>query len=286
VFGKGRVEEASVYIGDRHAATILGRSWHGRSRVDVGEFALESSDDFRIALTNGELDEDAAAASQIQYWALGGSMSRKMLIETPHQIAHYPGAPQGFTPDATDTHGCVLVVVDDNRQMQARALPTDAVRWRVAPEKGGRAELLRVMRERFRQIAAEAADRVSLLEWHVASSYRMAAALRHGEWASQLQRELNQHAGAAPLWNVSVEPVTVEQLPGHWYEEDTILGDFLRAVRSFEGVEQTMRLHEFVGQRHLDASLHDLLLVSDAEREQMLCDVALLGAELLRGEAA
>jgi hypothetical protein len=174
--------------------------------------------------------------------------------------------------------------------MQARALPTDAVRWRiervVAPEKGGRAELLRVMRERFRQITAEAGDRVTLLEWQVAASCRMAAALRHGEWSSQLQRELNQHSGIAPVWNVSVEPVTVEQLPGHWYEEDTILGDFLRAVRSFTDEMQSMRLNEFVGQRDLDASLHDLLLVSDAEREQMLCDVALLGAELLRGEAA
>ena len=289
VFGKGRVEEAAVYLGDRHAATIIGRSWHGRSRVDVTDFARESGDDFRIALTNGELDADDASASQIQYWALGGSTSRRMLVESPRQIAHYPGSPQGFTPTSTDSHGCCVVVVDDDRQLQARALPTDAVRWRteriVAPEKGGRAELLRVMRDRFRQIAAEAGERTALVTWQIAASCRVAAALQHGGWADELCRDLNQHSGATPVWSVSVEPVTVEQLPNQWYEEDTILGDFLRSIRSFEEAEQSMRLHEFLGNRELDAGLQDLTIVGDAEREQMLHDVALLGAELLRGEA-
>jgi hypothetical protein len=290
VFGKGRVEEAAVYIDDRHAATILGRSWHGRSRIDVTDFQRELSDDFRIGLTNGELEEDDVAASQVHYWALGGSTKRKMIVESPHQIAHYPGAPQGFMPEATESHACTIVVVDDDRQLQARPLPTDAVRWRtervVAPEKGGRAELLRVLRDRFRQVATECGERTALVTWQVAASCRLAAALQHGGWAEELRRDLNQHSGAAPVWTVAVEPVTVEQLPGHWYEEDTILGDFLRSVREFASDDQLLRLNDFVGQRELDAALQDLVLVGNSEREHMLRDVALLGAELLRGEAS
>ncbi|MEO1972759.1 MAG: hypothetical protein ABGX07_14465, partial [Pirellulaceae bacterium] len=77
-----------------------------------------------------------------------------------------------------------------------------------------------------------------------------------------------------------------ENLPAAWYDEDTILGDFLRSVRRMQADNEPLGLEEFLEDRSQADALADEAVLNDAtQREQVLRDVAILGADLLRPEA-
>jgi DNA repair protein SbcD/Mre11 len=293
LFPKGRVEEVAYFLGDEPVATIVGRGWSGRGRVEPAEFAgsQAGSGGFRMAAVHGEAVADALAPLPIQYWALGGQRRRESLYEHAGRVAHYPGSPQGRCPDDVDAHGCTIVQVDCERQMHLQHVVTDVLRWRLekipVAESAGRKEIERRLRERGQQLAAESGDRPVLVTWRLQSQGRMAASLGHGGLAHELRQSLNQTlgVGAPSVWTVAIDVPVIGELPAYWYEEDTILGDFLRAVRQFQSEDQALRLQEFVGRRDLDTGLQDLLQISDArQREEVLREVALLGTELLRGD--
>lgn len=289
-FSRTRLEEAVHYIDDRPAVTIVGRSYGGKSRIDPADFARESSEEFRIAVGYGETEAEHLAGSPVHFWALGGRGTRRTLIEQPRRVVHYPGSPQGRSPREPDVHGCTLVHVDAQRQIQARQLATDVVRWAtervVAPAVSGRADLVRLLRERSRALRSEIGDRTLLVSWELEVDSRTAAELTQGTLADEIVRELATHAVERGIWTVGLQPVVQQDLPAAWYEEDTILGDFLRAVGVFRGDAQPLRLQEIVGQRELDVAVQDLAQISDpTERDELLREAAWLGAELLRGES-
>lgn len=293
IFPKGRVEEIPHYVGQEVVATLVGRSWSGKGRVEPAEFVTEHTGNggFRIAAVHGDAVADALAPYPVNYWALGGQRRRQSLYEHAEHVAHYAGSPQGRSPQDVDAHGCTIVQVDSERQMHLQHVVTDVLRWRnekiPVPESAGRKEIERKLRDRGQQLAAESGERPVLVTWRLQSQGRTAAALGHGGLAAELRQTLNQTlgVGSPSVWTVSIDVPVLGELPPYWYEEDTILGDFLRAVRQFQSEDQVLRLQEFVGRRDLDASLDGLPQISDArQRENVLREVALLGTELLRGD--
>ncbi len=288
-FSRTKLEEVVHYISDHHGATLLGRSSGARGRVDLNDFSRDANDDFCIAIYNGDADAETLAGTSVHYWALGGRMNRRTLVEQPRRIVHYSGSPQGRSPRDYDVHGCTLVHVDTQRQMQAKLVPTDSVRFLkepiFIPDNTNRSEIVRTLRERARALAAEAADRTLLVSWEVETGWRTAAELRHGTLAQEVIQDV-QPTAPGGVWTVGLEPLLQGELPAHWYEEDTILGDFLRAAREYQTDQQPLRLHEFLGQRELDVTLQDVLQIAEsAERQVFLREAALLGADLLRGES-
>ena len=87
------------------------------------------------------------------------------------------------------------------------------------------------------------------------------------------------------VWSVDIEVVPPENLPPEWYDEDTLLGEFLRLVRHYQQDEQqSLHVDELLGTRPLTAELAAMLkLEGRQQRRETLCRVATLGAELLRG---
>ena len=77
-----------------------------------------------------------------------------------------------------------------------------------------------------------------------------------------------------------------EDVPAELYDEDTILGDFLRSLRDYRlGKGKAINLESM-----LSAEIHDdvaaaMIRAEDCGREQLLRDVATLGMELLSGAA-
>ncbi len=293
VMPKGRVEEIGHFIGEQHACTVVGRSWSGRGRIDPAEFASEhAGSDFRIGLTYGETDGESLAAYAVNYWALGGQRRPRVVFEHAENAAVYPGTPQGRCPADQDAHGCTIVQVDAERHLQLQHVPLDGLRWRTErlalTEGTTRKDIERRMRERGQQLALESGERPVLVTWRLEAHGRLAASLRHGGVAAELKTMLNQTLGmgAPSVWTLDVEVPPQGELPAYWYDEDSILGDFLRAVRQFQSEQQPLRLHEFAGRKDLDPALQDLLQVSDhQQRSELLREVALLGAELLRGDS-
>ena len=141
----------------------------------------------------------------------------------------------------------------------------------------------------MQRIASESASVTTLVSWSVDAEGPLAAMLRTG---GDLHRELldwlrTEFGAAKPVvWTASLEVESQVALPEEMYEEDTILGDFLRAVREYEKEpSKPLNLEAFLAGASNDRALAAALKASDPElRAALLSQAAALGADLLRGE--
>ncbi len=289
-------DQAKAYVhrrGEQPLAQILG--WGVASTAaPPAETHGESGHLFTAAIAHGDVDGGTLAArKQIDYWALGGAhQPRTVLPATP--AAWYPGTTQGRMPDEPGPHGALLVQLEHGRKLRTRSVATDLVRWRqerlTLPENSHRNDLQRALRAGMQRVQAEAGGVATLVSWQVTAEGSSAGSLRSGSLKRELVDWLRTEFGRAqpPIWTVGLEIEAATPVAPELYDEDTILGDFLRAVREAE--EQPDRplnlspfLPELGKQRALAAALRD---VDAAQRRELLQAAALLGSELLRGEEA
>ena len=92
--------------------------------------------------------------------------------------------------------------------------------------------------------------------------------------------------GKPPLWSVALQLEAPTGLPPEWCEEDSILGDYLRVVQQYEtDPARELALQETILEGDAPPELGTALALRDAaQREQVLREAALLGADLLRGD--
>jgi len=257
---------------------------------------------FTIGLANGQAEAETLAARGLDYWALGGS-PRETLFQTPH-MGHYPGSPQGRQPADAGTHGCTSLHVDAERRLHSQLITTDVLRWhteRLVIDPGTtRNELESRLRQRMAAAMAGAPGTDLLVSWTIAGSGPLLAQLRRGTPAadllSLLRKEFGQGSPAAWSTSLEIEPSAV--LNPEWYEQKTIRGDFLRAVRQYQmDPAQRLDLEHLLGKPYAAGAGATGLAsaaagetaaaaeVSDpAVRERVLSQAALLGVDLLSGE--
>ncbi|MFO0904104.1 MAG: DNA repair exonuclease [Pirellulales bacterium] len=290
-FGTGKLEERTQVRHEASPATLLGISWTDRLRIHPSEFRCDTSDRFKIAVVHGEFDAGTLVRQNIQYWALGGEHQRKTLYSTPY-AAHYPGSPQGRCGDEPGPHGCTLVSVDPDGKARLQAIPTDVIRWHderlVISEAITKADLQRLLRDRMQALVAEVGDRALLVNWRLEANGRIASSLRHGGLADDLATELRTEYGHRrhPAWTVAVEVEPPTSLPVEWYEEDSILGDFLRSVRDHEqGKSEPLRLSSYLTDEQAAGAFGRALEIADpAARARLMRQAAVRGVDMLRGE--
>ncbi|MFP6673673.1 MAG: hypothetical protein VB878_01220 [Pirellulaceae bacterium] len=290
-FGRGGVTTITHQRDDKPLAVIAGQSCLADGRIVPSEFAANGPGPFRIAVACGVAETEVLGAHDVNYWALGGRYNR----ETPlskQRVAHYPGSPQGRSIDHVGAHGCTMVRVDTEGAIRTQQSVTDVLRWRTEKitldSDADRKGVQRRLHERAQMLAAENSDRPMLIHWRIEASGKMGAALRHGGLDKELIDWLNQSFGRSTpaVWTVEMQTRVTENLPAAWYEEDTILGDFLRSVRRMQADNEPLDLEEFLEDRSQADALADEAVLNDAtQREQVLRDVAILGADLLRPEA-
>jgi hypothetical protein len=171
-------------------------------------------------------------------------------------------------------------------------VPTDVVRWhslRVnAAESMSREELQSMLAERLRSLAAEASDQPLLVRCAVHTEGRLASRLRQEGLDQEVLRWLRRQLmkSSPPVWPVALEAPFESDLPEDWQEEDTILGDYLRAVVEHRtNGRQAMDIHAMLDSPQASNELKDLLTVSGDEiRDHILQQAARVGADLLRGD--
>ena len=75
-------------------------------------------------------------------------------------------------------------------------------------------------------------------------------------------------------------------LPPAWYEQETIRGDFLRAVRHLQmNAGESLELESYVAEQHLAGILATAVAPGDLPaRQRVLREAAWLGVDLLTGE--
>jgi len=299
VFPRGRIEEVIHRHDGTPVARLLGTSRPGEPPIRNGEFAGDLDGLFSVAAVYGAADAATLRSQGTDYWALGGRHDRATLLSGP-QLAHYPGSPQGRRPEESGIHGCTLVYVDEQNQARTSLIPADAMRWlaeRIAVDAAtSREDLTTRLRERVHTLL-EAAPKLDLLvTWMVVGSGPLMSELRRGNLTAELLAWLRDEYGRQrpAAWSLSLEMEHAAALPPEWYEQETIRGDFLRAIRQLElEPGEPLGLETYLAEKHLAGSFTSAVQPGDAavrtsassaERQRVLREAALLGVDLLSGE--
>lgn len=236
IFPRGKVQRIRHEIFGEPVCEIIGRSHDADGPGQPPEYAPSRANLFTLAVAHAVWPGDVLAPIGVDYWALGCRHDRTTPLDSPHCVAHYPGAPQGRRPDETGLHGCTLGSADDQGRIRLTPISCDVVRWH-APrlalsESADCQELEQLLRQRTAQLLEEAGGVAALITWNISCEDALLAALRRGQWNVELVSLLRSEFGhrSPPAWTIDIVPELPDQLPTHWYSEESLRGDYLRAA--------------------------------------------------------
>jgi len=290
-FPRGRVEELLVQSDAGPVARVEGVSCDERRPWRPTDFQPDPAGLYTIAVAHGQPDLAVLQTRGLHYWALGGRHDRSTPLTGP-QVAHYCGTPQGRRPEEIGIHGCTLVQVDEQRQTRTSLIPTDAARWigeRLLIDDATTAEDLESrLRERMHTLLEATPATALLISWTIAGRGPLLASLRRGGLAAELLDRLRGDYGyrSPAAWSVSIEVELSETLPPEWYEQETIRGDFLRAIRQLQmNPDEPLALEQYLAEPHRAGTLAAAVAFPGRPaRDGVLREAAALGVDLLSGE--
>ncbi len=288
VFEPGQPSIAVFERRGQVVANIIGQSAIEGAAIRAKRFAALSQPPCTIALTYGQPDSKGLEQKEIDYWALGGNHQAANLGNKNLQ-AWYAGTPQARHTDHTGPHGCVLVSVDFQGSVDTQRLETDVVRFHqetISCTRRTTADDLRQMLvSSIEKLATTTHQPTTLVRWKIVAEDPLANQLRRGGLVEQLVSEFRTEFGAGEqiVWIAGIDIESNSDLPAAWYDEDTILGDFLSAVRQHEDDSEAIDLTNFVSETHAAGILSESTTLADGPtRGRVLHSAATLGADLLR----
>ena len=277
---------------DRVAATLIGQSRRASKDSRLSDYALSKSQGATIAVAHGEFGKRSLQKQSIDYWALGGRHNEKTLYQE-QSAARYTGSPQGFTPEEVGSHGCTIVTVEHGR-VSCRNMPTRVIQWHREPlhlaADATRKDLEQSLRNQMNALRSTRRDCLTLVTWAVSCNGPLANDLRNDKVCdtilSAIAQKDGERDGENDIVSVAIENEPHEISDGR-FEEETIMGDFLRTVREFESdPNRLIDLAEYLPDtsvRHEVVSA--LTIATPADRKRILRRVAALGVDLLSGDA-
>lgn len=290
MFSKSRVTAIPIERAGRTICTVVGRSSEGRNALHVPSYRIEPTDEFTVALGYGHAEPDALSEGRFDYWALGGDHNRRQLDGGATAGSVYCGSPQGRSLSECGAHGYTLVDVDADQTTRIHSIECDTFRYcRVeidAAEIASVGSIKNLLGERVVRLQHEHGGRHLILGWDISvgdgeSLHAIGDAEELLKW---LRREYGHGAPAAWTAELNVRPP--RKYPKSWHEEDTILGDYLRAAEKFRKNDgRDLNLLPFTEEHTgLPATTASLLAeTSPGARLDVLDQATLLGVELLRG---
>ncbi len=289
-----RVQTLEVKRERKTIAYIVGQSSGGNAYADLEDMRVPRDGRFFVGMwycdSKQPLPEDQLDELGIDYWAFGGVHQRRSLDNLIP--AEFCGTPQGRLPSETGPHGCLLVKVTGDEIDDTQFIETDTIRYRTerieigANEDG--AKLVARMKSRLQTIRHDVeSSKPILVTWEIVDDGPLGRELRQldaGEtFLDQVRRETD--SATSNVWSIGIRSLRTT-FPANLFDEDSILGDFLRAVRELEASDDRLLdvsayLPETPAARRLVENLH---LESPAARRQLLRDVTTMGIDLLSGE--
>jgi DNA repair exonuclease SbcCD nuclease subunit len=295
VFGSSAIQRFEHLREGRVVARIAGQSDPQGAGWRAADYAASDDTVARIAVAFGETATRSLENKGIDYWALGGRDQHQLVIQGK-QAASWCGGPQGRTPADLGPHGAVLVQWEYGR-CETQLIETDVFRWSrqsIDATHLQSVDELQGQLQRSIQLTPmtpnESSRFQTLIECSVVCRGELMRQLYDPLVDERLRRGLQPNSPNASHWILSIDPEPAE-LPGELWEEDTILGDFLRTVRRLgQDGEAWRELLTYVPdssvRERLAAGLtHEFVEGSDAARQRFWRDVAVWGSEMLRGES-
>ncbi len=291
VFPLDKVETVTHVRDARPIASIVGASTT-TGRIRAGEYRADRDGLYTVGVANGNADPEDLIKRSLHYWALGGRDEAETLSSEPH-IAHYAGSPQGRTARSSGKHGAMLVSIDHAGLVRMQPLTTDVVRWHsetlVANHVTSDEELYRLMAERVTHLTSATPDRQLMIEWTIDVDDTLTQELVGGDLSASLTQRLNEQFGKRRpcAWTYLLKPEPHSDVAAELYEEDTILGDFLRSLRDYRShSSKKLDMANLLSSEALASELGRALHIDDGlSREQLLRQVAQIGVHMLGGAA-
>ncbi|MFH1266437.1 MAG: hypothetical protein ABIK89_11980, partial [Planctomycetota bacterium] len=292
LFPRGSLEEFVHQRDNAPLARLIGAGRDPARKFRPKDFDPDPGGLFSIAVMHGGASAKALRSRDIHYWALGGRHDRSTLFSSPH-IAHYPGSPQGRSPGEHGKHGCTLVQVDQEQHARTSLVPTDVMRWLdervVVDEEASREDLESMVREQMHTLIETTPSVDLLVSWTIAGGDPLLSRIRREGLADELLEALRAEYGFGPpsAWSLSMDVEFSESLSPELYEQETICGDFLRAIRQFQmNSDEPLDLDDYVAEKHSAGVGAAIASPAHAIREYILREAALLGVDLLGPEEA
>lgn len=294
-----RVEKIEVKRDRKTIAYIVGQSAGRNSYADLEEMRVPRDGRFFVGMWycegHEELDRDQLDELGIDYWSFGGVHQRRSLENLIP--AEYCGTPQGRLPSETGGHGCLVVTVTGDEIDDTQFIETDTIRYRterIDVAKGDdQQKLIAKLKSRIQTIRHDVDDKKPLLvTWEIVDDGPLGRELRRVDSTTATNPFMDQvrrscDAPDLKVWNVGVRSLRAS-VPSALFDEDSILGDFLRVVRDMESsgdrlLDVSTYLPDTPAAKQLAESLH---LESPAARKQLLREVTTMGIDLLSGDAS
>jgi len=182
-----------------------------------------------------------------------------------------------------------LVHIAGDRTIRTQFTPTDAIRWHterlpIEPE-ASLDDVRRQFTERVKQLKAEAESRPLIVTWKLHGGEHLAGPAGRrdlaAEWQAWLRKEFFLSGSKPTLWTHTVE-LDQPELPATWFDEESMLGDFLRSLRELTELEPSqVDLVQHVPEQHRTPALAALTEWTEDEHRAVLAEAALTGAQLL-----
>ncbi len=279
--------DAVEHLRDGEVIATIRAAGHDPQRKSGADFSAGTSEDFAIALTCGEYEPTSLTAHNVRYWALGGRHRPNKLEKTGSVVA-YSGTPQGRSNKEAGPRGCKICRVDSAGKLFVQNVETDSVRYlpqKVAvDETASIGELKKILGERGLKVATDNTGRTVLSKWSLSTAGDFNPAIRGAEVREELLEWLRDEFGRSEtgLWSIDLRVEPPESLPMAWYEEDTILGEYLRAVGRHQSDESLkLVLHDYLPANVQSEIIGNLAHVAGNRRDEVLRRAALVGIEYL-----
>ena len=268
-------------------ATIHGACCDSR-RENFSPFFADDGEPFPIAISTGEIEAGPTENSNIRYWALGGQPVTT-LLETEHGMASHPGTPQGRSIFENGPCGCLLGRVTSKGELHLNKIETGPVRWLhqkvTISEDVSDDKLKDIFSERAMSIANGTSGGNTLVQWHILTTGELNLNLRRIERRKELVDWLHAEFGSETenwLWTTDVLIEPPDSLPQEWYEEDTILGEYLRAIEHYQKEESAeVSLHHYLPSTTENGSFFDIGVIASQNRREILRQTVMLGVDYM-----
>ncbi|TWU48340.1 metallophosphoesterase family protein [Rubripirellula reticaptiva] len=294
MFPKNRAVAIPVERAGRTICSVVGRSADGRSVLHVPSYRTDPTDEYTVAVGYGTADANALAEGRFDYWALGGQHNREVIEGGAEGAAVYCGSPQGRCLEESGVHGYSIVDVDADRTTRVHSVECDSFRYcevaLTASDINAVGGIRNVMGERIVRLQHENGGRNLLVGWDISitDNDSMLSIGDSEELLSWVRREFGH--GSPSAWTCHLKVRPPRTYPKSWNDEDTILGDFLRAAEKHRKSDgRDLNLAPFTeesmsGSSAMPSTTATMLAeVSPSARADLLDQATLLGVELLRG---
>ncbi|MDO5554423.1 MAG: DNA repair exonuclease [Planctomycetia bacterium] len=258
-FPVGKLEEIIYERDGIPTARILGTSLGKQgSGVRPGEFLRDPDGLYSIGVLYGRVMLENVRNDGIAYWALGGEHKREFLSRGPITI-HYPGATMPRSPRDLGDYGASLVEVNEYGQAKVDLLKISPVRWVnervVMRELLAEEEMLTEMQARCKALRDTGSDLLTFVSWQFDAVARTTEELRYENLASSLLRDLrSDFAKSEPVvYSVDIRPCLPDSLSSDYYDQETILGDYLRMLHYYqENPDEPLKVENFFPEELLE----------------------------------